>query len=570
MISLLLAFTDSAGSLSLDAYFKRIGHLRHLKKKGSTPRKQSLENSIELWQIRVFQILVLIVYVYASWAKLSNYDWVHRLEPCIMWFSDRQNLKIVVKELCESLGLQLSETHVKQLIGYFFSYGGILFDGLVGPMLFHPFLRPFAFVASTGFHLTNSMLLNIGEFPIVMLGTNILFLNSKHVTKHNPDKKNVLNSVSSSSKQRKKKSSDIPSKYRWRFHFALLFIIFQLLLPLRHYMYKGDVNWYAEGHFFSWRMMLNDDRIITRFRAHQSNMELPNYPHYETEEYATLHQSIESILASEPIFLPRMGLRPRHMRRCFKDPTCLPQIAQWKSIGEFLSPRVRSHGRYQVLAEVWKGLNGRPLQRWVDPFFDLRNNATHATFHYDFLLPKIPDHAYNLTHVTKVREALLEQWDTKRFNSYELFMGNTGEFFLSSLRRSVSRERCDHTIELHCLQGNVHLMKIVFTADGFALSRVKTLRAGNSAKQSVELHVQQLTQERKVIIPENGIFVIIAGEHDAVEEMKVSRSEEPTSRERNEAKVSVWALASKCEFRHVHEALGFTSDYAVGYSHAAA
>src|SRR5690606_6093054 len=33
---------------------------------------------------------------------------------------------------------------------------------------------------------------------------------------------------------------------------------FQLLFPLRHWLYPGDVAWTEEGHKFSWRMKLRD------------------------------------------------------------------------------------------------------------------------------------------------------------------------------------------------------------------------------------------------------------------------------------------------------------------------
>ncbi|MEZ4788375.1 MAG: HTTM domain-containing protein, partial [Flavobacterium haoranii] len=42
------------------------------------------------------------------------------------------------------------------------------------------------------------------------------------------------------------------------YYFALPFLILQLLLPLRHYLIKGDVLWSEEGHRLSWRVMLRE------------------------------------------------------------------------------------------------------------------------------------------------------------------------------------------------------------------------------------------------------------------------------------------------------------------------
>jgi vitamin K-dependent gamma-carboxylase len=40
--------------------------------------------------------------------------------------------------------------------------------------------------------------------------------------------------------------------------FVGLYIAIQVLLPLRHWIYPGDVAWTEEGHQFSWRMKLRD------------------------------------------------------------------------------------------------------------------------------------------------------------------------------------------------------------------------------------------------------------------------------------------------------------------------
>jgi hypothetical protein len=37
-----------------------------------------------------------------------------------------------------------------------------------------------------------------------------------------------------------------------------LYLAIQVLVPLRHWLYPGDVYWTEEGHRFSWRMKLRD------------------------------------------------------------------------------------------------------------------------------------------------------------------------------------------------------------------------------------------------------------------------------------------------------------------------
>ncbi|MGH8908404.1 MAG: HTTM domain-containing protein, partial [Egibacteraceae bacterium] len=43
------------------------------------------------------------------------------------------------------------------------------------------------------------------------------------------------------------------------------YVAAQLLLPLRHHLYPGDVAWTEEGHRFAWRMKLRDKRGAAEF-----------------------------------------------------------------------------------------------------------------------------------------------------------------------------------------------------------------------------------------------------------------------------------------------------------------
>ena len=42
--------------------------------------------------------------------------------------------------------------------------------------------------------------------------------------------------------------------------FLALYIFLQCVIPLRHYLYPGDVNWTLEGDRMAWRMKLNAQR----------------------------------------------------------------------------------------------------------------------------------------------------------------------------------------------------------------------------------------------------------------------------------------------------------------------
>src|SRR5690606_19389921 len=49
--------------------------------------------------------------------------------------------------------------------------------------------------------------------------------------------------------------------------FVTTYVLWQLLFPLRHWLYPGDVAWTEEGHKFAWRMKLRSKDGEVRFFA---------------------------------------------------------------------------------------------------------------------------------------------------------------------------------------------------------------------------------------------------------------------------------------------------------------
>lgn len=41
----------------------------------------------------------------------------------------------------------------------------------------------------------------------------------------------------------------------WIVGFVVIYLVLQILIPLRHFLYKRDLRWTHEGSNFSWRMM---------------------------------------------------------------------------------------------------------------------------------------------------------------------------------------------------------------------------------------------------------------------------------------------------------------------------
>ena len=133
---------------------------------------------------------------------------------------------------------------------YFFSYGGLIFDLAIGFLLVFKKTRLLGFGLLLVFNICNHWMFNIGVFPFLMIFATVIFLEpetpGKFIKKFFPQ----LKSHTDESKQ---------EQFRYRkaaITFVSIYIIIQVLLPFRHWLYEGNVSWTEEGHLFSWHMKL--------------------------------------------------------------------------------------------------------------------------------------------------------------------------------------------------------------------------------------------------------------------------------------------------------------------------
>ncbi|MGW8121765.1 HTTM domain-containing protein [Roseivirga echinicomitans] len=128
-------------------------------------------------------------------------------------------------------------------------YGGIAFDLLIVYFLLWKKTRGFGFIASILFNLFNAVVFQIGIFPFMMIGLTVLFFNPETIRKAFFPKKTLIGLANNT--QEKLKAGRLALAVGFAIYFG-----FQIYLPLRHHLYKGDVFWTEEGHRLSWRMML--------------------------------------------------------------------------------------------------------------------------------------------------------------------------------------------------------------------------------------------------------------------------------------------------------------------------
>jgi hypothetical protein len=204
-------------------------------------------------------------------------------------------------------------------------------------MLLWPRTRIFGLAWSTAFHLCNAWLFQIGIFPWFMLAaTWILFP---------PAWPRLGRWLSLAQSIRPQLAPLAPLSSLQRLTVALLaaYLSWQIAMPLRHFLYPGNVHWTEEGHRFSWHMKLRSKRGTARFFA--------------TEPSRGVSWEVD----------PRLFLTPRQLHNMSTRPDMLLQFAH--HVAREL--RLQGKGDVEVRGRVLVSLNGRPPQPILDPAIDL-------------------------------------------------------------------------------------------------------------------------------------------------------------------------------------------------------
>lgn len=311
LVSFLLIFVPAHRNLSLDAWLRPSLHAE----------------TVAAWPLWVLRTQMGLVYFYAGVAKI-NRDWLEGW-PLRMWLPERNDLALI--------GPLLEQGWVAMA----FSHIGLWVDLLAAPMLLWRRTRLCMFLLLVSFHLLNLQLFNIGVFPWFSVAITLLFFppdwprrvfnwpRRAPIAAMEPASSGFCHSLMSRSA-------------------VVLFVVYflvQVLLPLRHFLYLGNVSWTEEGHRFSWHMKLRDKDAFATFAVINSEDE-------------------KSIWKVDPFD----ELTDRQQRKMASRPYMVQQYAH------HLADRAEAElgwKRVQVRADVQASLNGRPEQPLVDPTVDL-------------------------------------------------------------------------------------------------------------------------------------------------------------------------------------------------------
>ncbi|MGK4009141.1 HTTM domain-containing protein [Sorangium sp. So ce1036] len=240
LLGLLLAAAPAHRALSLD-------RLRARRAPSGAPAETAPR--LHLFALKA---QIAIVYFYGGVAKLNG-DWL-RGQPLTMWLADRGDAPLVGPLLAAPA------------TGVALSYAGLLIDLSMGFLLFHRRTFPLGAALALAFNLANALLFNIGIFPYVMIASLALFADPSWPRRRLPSlfRGAAPAGGGGDAARPTRGGGDAPMPARRRaLPLALLhgYLLVQLLVPLRHWLYPGDVAWNEAGHRFSWRMKLRDKAV---------------------------------------------------------------------------------------------------------------------------------------------------------------------------------------------------------------------------------------------------------------------------------------------------------------------
>lgn len=296
------------------------------------------QNSMPQWCKWVFVLQLLIVYTYASIAKIYP-DWL-----------DTTVIELLMKG--KSNYILIGDLLQQKWVHYGLAYGGILFDGLIIPLLLYKPTRKYAFIAAIFFHLFNSIVFQVGIFPYLALAFTVFFFESELIQKLFLKKKSFY-----------KQNEVITPRFGKPFVvlFSIYFLI-QIVLPMRHHFIKDNVLWTEEGHRLSWRMMLRVKSGMTTYTV------VDNATNKKTrinlDAYLTRKQ--KHIASSKPDVMWQFS---QYLKKHYK--------AQGQDVSVYINSKL--------------SVNGKALKPFINSKVDIANVPWQTFKHNDWILDSKQD-----------------------------------------------------------------------------------------------------------------------------------------------------------------------------------
>jgi hypothetical protein len=353
-------------------------------KRNKVQEKREVEN----WVIFIIKFQLFVVYFFAGIAKI-NADWLLEALPLRIWLPAHDTLPFIGQFL------------VYPETAFLFSWFGMLFDTTIIFFLLWKRTRLAAYILLVAFHTSTGLLFQIGVFPLVMIASTLIFFEEifhKQVIEKTrivvdkiwqkikpillkanliklPKEIEILACGTPYVQLRERENTfheSLPVSYfmkieelkeqrirKHRVNFLLpLYIVFQLLFPIRFLLYSGNVFWTEQGYRFAWRVMLAEKSGSALFYVKDG--ETGREGVVDNTEFLNSHQE------KQMAYQPDMILQYAHF------------LAGYYEKQGLVNPEIR--------AEVYVTLNSRPSRLLINPTVDL-SKIEDSWINKDWILP---------------------------------------------------------------------------------------------------------------------------------------------------------------------------------------
>jgi hypothetical protein len=299
--------------------------------------------SVAAGWLYLFRFQVGVVYTFAGLAKAHS-DWLLHGQPLSIWLGSHTDMPL------------LGPLFVLEWTPLLMSWLGFLFDTTIVWWLAWSKSRPFAFAAVIGFHALTGLLFPIGMFPVIMVLSALVFFP--------PDwPRRLLRRRTPEPSPAAVFAPRRPKLAQLALGLGAAYCALQLLMPLRFLAYGGNVRWHEQGMRFSWRVMVREKNGSITYVVKQK--QTGRIWHVSPRRYLTPLQERE--MSSQPDLILQLA---HHIERDFAK---------------------LGHGPVEVRADALVSLNGRRIERLIDPevnLLEVRDGIGRA--HWILAAPDVP------------------------------------------------------------------------------------------------------------------------------------------------------------------------------------
>eukprot|EP00752_Nemacystus_decipiens_P004634 g4228.t1 len=222
-----------------------------------------------------------------------------------------------------------------------------------------------------------------------------------------------------------------------------LYVLLQVLLPLRHALGQFPVEWSREGHEFSWRAgggvggrgggggLIREEGMVRVMHRPRERGGGPGRG---------------GAAGVQTVHLYGSPLTAQQVLRLVLDPDMLLQLAKKSAV---VTPPARGRGRggaggagrgrqekappspYSHV-DAWKSINGRPFARWIDPSVDVRDARFGGDGPSNAEWLELPPRHSELDRAAGVMEAVRAKW-TMKGQGVTFFAARPGQAGLSNV-----------------------------------------------------------------------------------------------------------------------------------------